>query len=101
MRSGFKSKGRVGRWVIAFAAVLCGLALACGGSGDYDEGSGHDHDNDHDHDHDHGRGDDGGGRGPPATYSIGGTVAGMAGAGLILRDNGSDDLAVTHNGAFT
>jgi hypothetical protein len=33
-------------------------------------------------------------------YYIGGTVSGLAGTGLVLRDNGGDDLAVTANGTF-
>ena len=36
-----------------------------------------------------------------ATFSIGGTVSGLAGSGLVLQDNGVDNLAVTANGAFT
>ena len=35
------------------------------------------------------------------TYSVGGTVSGLAGTGLVLRDNGSDDLVVSANGSFT
>jgi large repetitive protein len=35
------------------------------------------------------------------TYSVGGTVTGLAGPGLILRNNGGNDLAVNANGAFT
>jgi hypothetical protein len=34
------------------------------------------------------------------TYSIGGTVTGLAGTGLVLRDNGGDDLSITTNGTF-
>ena len=34
-------------------------------------------------------------------YSVGGTVTGLSGPGLILRNNGGDDLAVNANGAFT
>jgi len=37
---------------------------------------------------------------PPSTYSIGGTVSGLAGSGLTLRNNGGDDLAVSANGSF-
>lgn len=43
---------------------------------------------------------DGGGSGPapgngdPVTYSIGGSVSGLGGAGLILRNNGANDLAL-------
>jgi N-acetylneuraminic acid mutarotase len=36
-----------------------------------------------------------------ATFSIGGTVSGLAGSGLVLQDNGVDNLAVTANGSFT
>ena len=38
---------------------------------------------------------------PPPRYTIGGTVSGLSGAGLVLRNNGADDLAVTANGSFT
>jgi len=45
----------------------------------------------------------GGGRagvGPPATYTVGGTVSGLIGSGLVLRDNGADDLSVSSSGPF-
>ena len=35
------------------------------------------------------------------SYSIGGTVTGMGGTGLVLQDNAGDDLALDVNGAFT
>jgi len=35
------------------------------------------------------------------SYTIGGTVSGLAGSGLVLRSNGGDNLAVSVNGAFT
>jgi hypothetical protein len=35
------------------------------------------------------------------SYSVGGTVANLAGNGLVLEDNGADDLAVTTAGAST
>ena len=35
------------------------------------------------------------------TYTVGGTVSGLVGIGLVLRDNGGDNLAVTANGAFS
>ena len=39
---------------------------------------------------------------PPApTYTVGGTVTGLAGTGLVLQNNGGDDLPVTSDGAFT
>ena len=37
----------------------------------------------------------------PATFTIGGTVSGLAGSGLVLQDNAGDDLTVSANGAFT
>jgi alpha-tubulin suppressor-like RCC1 family protein len=36
----------------------------------------------------------------PTTYTIGGTVSGLAGTGLVLQDNGGDNLAITQNGSF-
>jgi 6-phosphogluconolactonase (cycloisomerase 2 family) len=75
-------KGRV----VLTSAALCVLLSACGGGG----------------------GSDGGGVAPPpppppppATYTIGGTVTGLKGAGLVLRNNGGDSLSVTTAGAFT
>ena len=35
------------------------------------------------------------------TYSVGGTVSGLSGTGLVLQDNGGDNLAVSANGSFT
>jgi alpha-tubulin suppressor-like RCC1 family protein len=37
----------------------------------------------------------------PTTYTIGGTVSGLAGTGLVLQDNGGDNLPIIQNGAFT
>jgi large repetitive protein len=34
-------------------------------------------------------------------YTIGGTVSGLAGTGLVLQDNGGDNLTVSANGTFT
>jgi environmental stress-induced protein Ves len=48
--------------------------------------------------------DGGGGSGQqqaPPKVTIGGTVAGLSGSGLVLQNNGGDDLAVTANGTFT
>jgi hypothetical protein len=45
-----------------------------------------------------------GGGGSPAsmpTHTIGGTVTGLGGAGLVLQDNGGDSLPVASSGAFT
>ncbi|MET0227073.1 MAG: hypothetical protein ABW187_11565, partial [Dokdonella sp.] len=36
----------------------------------------------------------------PASYLIGGTVSGLEGSGLVLQQNGGDDLAVAADGAF-
>src|SRR6185436_8729115 len=39
---------------------------------------------------------------PPPTYTVGGTVSGLAGSGLVLRNNGGNDLAIAAaSGAFT
>jgi 6-phosphogluconolactonase (cycloisomerase 2 family) len=38
---------------------------------------------------------------PPSQYTIGGTASGLSGTGLVLQDNGGDNLAITGNGAFT
>jgi len=38
---------------------------------------------------------------PPQTYTIGGAVSGLAGTGLVLQDNGGNDLTVTSSGAFS
>jgi 6-phosphogluconolactonase (cycloisomerase 2 family) len=34
------------------------------------------------------------------TYTVGGSVSGLIGSGLVLQDNGGNDLAVTANGTF-
>ena len=34
------------------------------------------------------------------TYTIGGTASGLSGAGLVLQDNGGNDLPVSGNGSF-
>ncbi len=38
---------------------------------------------------------------PPVTYSVGGIVSGLTGTGLVLQNNGGDDLVISSNGAFT
>ena len=38
---------------------------------------------------------------PPTYYTVAGSVAGLQGTGLILQDNGGDDLAISGNGVFT
>src|ERR1035438_3387884 len=40
----------------------------------------------------------GGSTGP---FTIGGTVTGLSGTGLVLQDNGGDNLTVAKSGAFT
>jgi ketosteroid isomerase-like protein len=37
----------------------------------------------------------------PASYTIGGTVTGLAGTGLVLQNNGGNNLTVAANGNFT
>src|SRR6185295_15840463 len=38
---------------------------------------------------------------PPPRYTVGGTVSGLTGSGLVLRNNGADNLAISANGPFT
>jgi hypothetical protein len=35
------------------------------------------------------------------THTVGGTVSGLTGTGLVLQNNGGDNLAISANGAFT
>ncbi len=59
--------------------LLCAFALAaCGGGG----------------------GDDGGFTTPPS-FQVGGNVSGLTGTGLVLQNNGGNNLSVTANGTFT
>ncbi len=37
---------------------------------------------------------------PTVTYTVGGTVSGLTGAGLVLQNNAGDNLPVSANGAF-
>jgi trimeric autotransporter adhesin len=68
------------QWVLVCAL---GLAACSNGRGSVDE-----------------PGDPGQQQAPPKV-TIGGTVAGLAGSGLVLQNNGGDDLAVAANGAFS
>jgi len=43
----------------------------------------------------------GGGGGNSSSYTIGGTVSGLTGSGLVLQDNAGNNLPITKNGAFT
>ena len=47
----------------------------------------------------------GGGRGgeppPISSFTVGGVVAGLSGSGLILKNNGADDVAISAPGSFT
>jgi 6-phosphogluconolactonase len=38
---------------------------------------------------------------PGYSYTIGGTVSGMVGSGMVLQNNGGDDLSVPSNGSFS
>jgi len=37
----------------------------------------------------------------PTTKTVGGTVTGLTGAGMVLEDNSGDDLTIVANGTFT
>jgi hypothetical protein len=38
---------------------------------------------------------------PPVTFTIGGTVSNLVGTGLVLQDNGGNNLSAAANGSFT
>ena len=38
---------------------------------------------------------------PPSQYAVGGSVTGLSGTGLVLQDNGGDNLSVAASGPFT
>src|SRR5688572_26448047 len=70
------------RSTLALRIVLASLPLtlaSCGGGG----------------------GGGGGGSPPPVAYTIGGTVTGLTGTGLSLRNDGGDPLTISANGVFT
>ena len=46
-------------------------------------------------------GNSGGGGGTGSTFSISVTVTGLSGSGLVLQNNGKDNLAISANGTFT
>ena len=69
-------------------------------SGKVDSGKDASHAGDSGHDGGGPVGDSGHDSGP-GTFTIGGTVAGLAGTGLVLQDNNGDNLTVTASGAFT
>jgi hypothetical protein len=48
-----------------------------------------------------GTGGGGDGGGGSTDYTVGGTVSGLVGTGLVLQNNGGDDLSISSNGAFT
>ncbi len=48
-----------------------------------------------------GGGSVGGTNPPPTTFTIGGTVTGLTGTGLVLQNNGGNDLPITADGTFT
>src|SRR5277367_1459719 len=48
-----------------------------------------------------GGGSGGSGSSTPPTYTIGGTVTGLSGSGLMLRNFDGDELPITGNGSFT
>ncbi|HJY37793.1 MAG TPA: hypothetical protein VJ299_10020 [Steroidobacteraceae bacterium] len=75
---------RVWRCLRAWSVLICvlGLAACSNGRGSLDDS-------------------DGGQQQEPGTVTIGGTIAGLSGSGLVLQNNGGDDLAVSANGSFT
>ena len=62
---------------IILALVLCAALVGCGGGGTQ------------------------GSNPPPVTYTVGGTMSGLSGSGLVLQNNGGNNLSVSGNGSFT
>lgn len=81
--------------IVSLAATACsgvkgGSSLGSGGGSGSGSGNGS------------GSGGSGGsGATPTGPFTIGGAVVGLAGTGLVLEDNGGDDLTVTKSGTFT
>jgi hypothetical protein len=76
---------RVWRCLRGWSVLVCvlGLAACSNGRGSLEDGDG------------------GGQQQEPGKVTIGGTIAGLSGAGLVLQNNGGDDLIVAANGSFT
>jgi environmental stress-induced protein Ves len=76
---------RVWRCLGAWSVLVCSLGLAAcsNGRGSLQESDG------------------GGQQQEPGKVTIGGTIAGLSGTGLVLQNNGGDDLAISANGSFT
>src|ERR1700690_2291946 len=81
-RERIMSKSTPRLWIhLVFPGFLLAALAACGGGGGYGGG--------------------GGGGGGGSNYTVGGIVYGLTGSGLVLQNNGGDDLAVSTTGAFT
>jgi 6-phosphogluconolactonase len=78
--SGNPCKGIIMLRSIGSVTVLALLMVGCGGGGG---------------------GDSGPPPPPPAKYTVGGTVTGLAGSGLVLNSDFGGDLAVSASGSFT
>jgi 6-phosphogluconolactonase len=89
LMAGFLTVGVIPGWdkgiimlrSIGSVTVLALLMVGCGGGG--------------------GGGDSGPPPPPPAKYTVGGTVTGLAGSGLVLNSDFGGDLAVSASGSFT
>lgn len=73
---------RVWRWLRAWSVpvLVLGLAACSNGRGSLDDGGGQQQE--------------------PGKVTVGGTIAGLSGTGLVLQNNGGDDLTVAANGSF-
>ncbi len=74
-------------WLIGLALSGCAMLSACGGGSSNSSTSS-------------GNSNSGGGSNS-VPYSVGGSVSGLAGSGLVLQDNGGNNLNITANGPFT
>src|SRR5262245_55965861 len=73
-------------FALRMAALSTGLLAlaACGGGGGGSGGGG-----------------GGGGGGGSTSYTVGGSVSGLSGSGLVLQNSGASNLSVAANGNFT
>ena len=74
------------KWKLALLVGMTFLMTACSGVKGGSTGGG---------------GNGGGGGGGATSFTVGGSVVGLKGTGLVIQDNGGDDLTISADGTFT
>ena len=72
---------RIGRWMLSASPVLYVLLTSCGGGSAQTPSSTQTPNS-------------------PTTFTVGGMVSGLTGSGLVLQNNGSDNLSIAASGSF-